>query len=169
MILDKEPITDEQLASLAEAVNADMNPVKYLAIDPGKANGVCGYDAKFHLVFMYTIREEDMVKFLEVFKRVETCITESFLLFPTKTKDQIYSDMETSRVIGRVEGWAARAKVKLVMQPSSIKKTGYAWIGKKPLPKSNPKNHKMDAHVHFMFWAVKNGKINAADLLRATI
>lgn len=165
MIVDNEPLADDDLKRLHAAVNAPMNAVKYLAIDPGKANGVCGYDAKYHLSFMFTIRDEDMLKFLDCFEAVHTCIVEKYSLYPHKLKQQVYSDMPTSRVIGRIEGWAARCKVNLVMQPATVKANGYAWIGKKPLPKSNPGNHKMDAHAHFMYWAIKNRKIDASVLL----
>lgn len=166
MITDNVPITDEQLVAISETVNCDVNPVEYLAIDPGMANGVCGYDAKYYLVFMYTIREQDLLRFLKQFQKVSICVIEDYTLYPQKAKEQIYSDMLTPRVIGRVENWAELNSVELIKQGARIKPTGYAWIGKKPLPKSNPKNHKMDAHVHFMYWAVKNGHIDARVLLR---
>jgi|SRR5882724_1327340 len=149
-----------------ETVNSDHNPVLYLGIDPGRANGVCGYDARYYVVFMYTINSLDMVHFLAQLKKVKKCVIEDYLLYPDKMKQQVYSDMETPRVIGRVESWAEAQNVELIKQGASIKSTGYKWIGRKPLPKSNPLNHELDGHVHFMYWAVKNGKINAADLLR---
>ena len=158
--------TPEYLTHLEEAVNATHNPVEYLSSDPGKANGVCGYDAKYYLVFMLTIQADDMVMFLEQFKKVKKFIVEDYLLYPNKAKDQTYSDMETPRVIGRIESWAERHKVEVIKQGAHIKSTGYAWIGEKPLPKSNKKNHELDAHVHFMYWAVRTGKINAVDLLK---
>ena len=165
MIVDNEPLADDDLKRLHAAVNEPMNAVKYLAIDPGESNGVCGYDAKFHLSFMFTIREQDMLKFLDCFESIQVCVVEKFTLYPNKAMKQVYSTMPTSRVIGRIEGWAARNKVNLVMQSAAIKATGYAWLGKKPPAKSNPDNHKMDAHVHFMFWAIKNRKIDAGILL----
>lgn len=149
-------------------VNAEINPVIYLGIDPGKANGVCGYDARHYVVFMCTVNSLDMIHFLAMFKKVEKCIIEDYLLYPNKANQQVYSDMETSRVIGRVESWAELHHVEVIKQGASIKATGYKWIGKKALPKSNPLNHELDAHVHFMHWAIKHGKINAADLLRNT-
>lgn len=161
-----EELTPRYLENLNSTVNADTNPIEYLSIDPGKSNGLCGYDTKFYPQFMLTIRADDMVKFLQQFKRVRKVIIESYKIFPNKAKDHIYSDLETPRVIGRVEGWAETNDVELIKQPSSIKPTGYAWIGKKPLPKSNPQNHSMDAHVHFMYWAVKNRLIDARELLR---
>lgn len=159
-------LTEKYLEFFKESVNADANPVVYLSGDPGKANGICGYDAKYYLLFMLTIHADDIVQFLEIFDHVKICIIEDYLLYPNKAKKQIYSDMETSRVIGRFEAWADRKLIELIKQPASIKPTGYAWIGKKQLSKSNPDNHKMDAHVHFMYWAIKNGKIDVGKLLK---
>jgi hypothetical protein len=161
-----ENLTDEYLTRLKETVNAPNNPIIYLAIDPGAANGVCGYDVKCYPQFMHTVASEDMVKYLEIFTEVKKCILEDFLLYPDKAKHQTYSDMVTSRVIGRVEAWAERREVEVVKQGAKIKKTGYMWIGEKPLPKSNSKNHVMDAHVHFIYWAVRKGLISASSLLK---
>ncbi len=159
--------TPEFLERLSSVVNAPENPVLYLAIDPGKSNGVCGYDAKFYLQFMMTVHADDMVEFLEQFNQVTTIVCEDYKVFYHKAKDHAFSDLETPRVIGRIEGYAARMRVKLVKQMSNIKTTGYAFIGKKPLPKSDPKNHQLDAHVHFIFYAVKNQLIDIKTLLKS--
>jgi hypothetical protein len=140
--------------------------VIYLSIDPGKSNGVCGYDADYALLFMITVKSSEMIMFLQQFKNLKKCILEGFTLFPNKAKEQVYSDMETPRVIGRVESWATIVGVELIKQAPSIKPTGYKWIGEKPLPKSNPKNHSLDAHVHFMYWAIKGGHIDARSLVK---
>jgi hypothetical protein len=166
MLLPNGKITPEFLVQLKELVNADINPVRYLSIDPGKSNGVCAYDAKFYLALpMLTVQEDDMIELLDQFEHIDTCIVEDFVLYPNKSTEQQYSDMETSRVIGRIEAWAKHKNVKLVKQLASVKKNGYMWAGKKPLPKSNPLNHALDAHIHFIYWAVRTRKINAADLL----
>lgn len=159
-------LTQEYLNNFQIAVNAPENPVKFLSIDPGKTNGVCGYDAKLYVVFMMSVDANDMVQFLDVFDNLDKCIYEGYKLYPNKAREQYYSNMETPRVIGRIEAWAERKKIELIEQAATIKATGYLWIGQKPLPKSNPENHKMDAHVHFMYWAVKNRKIDAKDLLK---
>lgn len=166
LIKPGERLDAEHLSKYKEIFNNDTNPVKYLGIDPGRSNGICGYDIKYYLMFMFTIHSDDMTLFMHCFDNVDTCVMESFRLFPNKVREQTYSDMETSRVIGRVESWVELKKVDLVTQSPSIKVTGYKWIGKKPLPKSNPSNHEMDAHVHFMYWAIRTGRIAAADVLR---
>ncbi len=166
LLLTGNALTTETLERINNVVNAAQNPIKYLGIDPGNKNGVCGYDAKYYLQFMWTVLDTDMDNFLAQFENVDTCVIEKFMLYPTKAKAQHYSEMRTSKVIGKVESWSNRNKVELIQQPATIKTTGYAWIGAKPLPKSNPHNHEWDAHVHFMYWAVSKGKIDATTLLK---
>jgi hypothetical protein len=165
MMFNGQPLTVNDYIKIHEVVNMEANPVKYLGVDPGNANGICGYDERYYLVFMWTIQEADINKFLTQFEKIDTCVIENFSLYPNKAQQQIYSDMTTSRVIGRFEGWAARNSVKLVKQPASIKKVGYAWIGKKQPSKSDSQNHVKDAHVHFMYWAIRTNKLDAGVLL----
>jgi hypothetical protein len=165
VIFNGQRLTKEDFSKIHEVVNLDANPVKYLGVDPGKANGVCGYNSEYFLAFMWTIQEDDMIDFLDQFEKIDTCVIENYSLYPNKAQQQVYSDMVTSRVIGRFEGWAARNNIKLVKQPASIKPVGYAWIGQKQPSKSDSQNHAKDAHVHFMYWAVKTGKLDARILL----
>lgn len=159
-------LTEDQLKNLPELVNNETLTVKYLGIDPGNSNGCCGYDERYRLMFMFTVPADLMIKFLHSFKHVEACVLENFTLFPHKRTEQNYSDMLTSRVIGRVEDWAELNNIQLIKQGPNIKKTGYLWLGQKSPSKSNPANHELDAHCHFTYWAVKNGKIKAEDLIR---
>jgi hypothetical protein len=158
-------LTTESFQKLEELAN-DVNPVEYLSFDPGTSNGCCGYDSRYHLVFMFTIKASDMIKFLQIFKHVKICVMEGYKLFPNKASAQAYSDMETSRVIGRIESWTELNEIELIKQGANIKPIGYKWAGKKPLPKSNPANHELDAHIHFVYRAVRNGWINAGDLIK---
>jgi hypothetical protein len=162
-------LSTKDIERIKELVNIAENPIKYLGIDPGKKNGVCGYGADYALKFMLTIDANDINIFLHQFGLVKLCVIEGYKLYPNKMQHQIYSSMETSRVIGRVESWAENNKIELVVQGASIKKTGYAWIGRKPLPKNNPMNHSLDAHVHFMHWAIKNNRISAEEILKKGI
>jgi hypothetical protein len=159
-------LTESQFEHYKEALNAEINPAMYISIDPGKSNGVCLYDEKFYLLAMITVHAEDINKFIHNLNHVKTCIIEDFKLYPNKSKEQQYSDMETSRVIGRVESWAEIKDVKLEKQPATIKTTAYLWLGQKPPKKSDPKNHMMDANAHFMYWAVSKGHVSARSLLK---
>jgi hypothetical protein len=162
----KARLSVADLTRLKEAVNKSENPVTYLGIDPGESNGICGYDSKFYLQFMTTIYFEDITKFLHQFDHIKLCVVEGYHVYPNKAQQHVYSNLKTPRVIGRIESWAEIKNINLIRQPATVKATGYKWIGEKPLPKSNPQNHALDAHVHFMYWAVRHGKVNAADLLR---
>ncbi len=163
---DNGRITQEGFEKLKSLANNDLNPIFYLSIDPGKSNGITGYDAKCYLQFMWTIHEADLVEFLECFKRTSLTVIESYRVYSHKATQHVNSDLITSRVIGRVEHWAESNGITLMPQAASVKTTGYKWAGKKPLPKSNPMNHALDAHVHFIYFAVKRGLLNAADLLK---
>ena len=173
VLLPGTRLNEKYLTRLKSAVNNPQNPVKYLSVDPGKANGVCGYDERYYLSFMLSIQADDMVDFLDQFENVEECVCESFILYPEipgrKRRTPVYSDMETSRVIGRVESWTKNNSIELHMQPANIKPTAYKWLNEKPLPKSNPANHMKDAHAHFIYWAVVHGRIPAEDLVRRTV
>jgi hypothetical protein len=165
-LLPGERTTPEYLVRLKEAVNADHNPVIYLSIDPGKSNGVCGYNAKYYPMFMLVIDSEDMILFLHQFKRIEKCITEKYIVYSNKAKQHIGSNLETSRVIGRIESWAKTNDVQLIMQPASDKVQGYIFMQQKPLPKTNLLNHAMDAKAHFYFWAVRTHRIIPSGVMR---
>lgn len=166
MILRGARLTEDDFKSISFIVNNSDIPVVYLGIDPGKANGVCGYDENFYIQFMWTIPSDDMTLFLNTFKHIKKCVVERYKLYPNKAKQQTYSDMETSRIIGRIEYWAESNQIDLIMQGANIKNTGYAWLGLKALPKSDPRNHEFDAHVHFMYWAIRNGHVNLRDLIK---
>jgi hypothetical protein len=162
-----ERVTDAFLEKFKRTVNDPANPVLFLGIDPGVANGICGYDANFHLVFAMTVHENDIVKFLNSFNAVEKCVCESYKIYSNKYSAHVNSDVVTLRVIGRIEHWTRLNSIELTMQPATIKNTAYMWLGQKPPTDSNPFRHQMDGNAHFMFWAIKKGLINAADLLRS--
>lgn len=159
-------LDDKIFESLKDRVNEPPNPTTYLAVDPGKSNGFCGYDDRHHLTFMFTIPSTNMIRVLQLFTKVQIIIVENFTLFPHKRTEANYSDMETSRVIGRIESWAELNKVEIIKQGPNVKKTGYQWLGIPSPSKSNPANHELDAHCHFTYWAVKNGRINLLNLIK---
>lgn len=166
MLIRNEVLSAEKLTKLREFVNDSPTPTRYLSIDPGKSNGICGYDERASLLFMLTIRSQDMVKFLHVFEKVLVCVIEDYKLYPGKTAAQTYSDMETSRVIGRVETWAELKGIELFKQMATIKDTAYKWLGQKPPSKKDLANHEKDAHAHFIYWGVRKGLIPAHRLVK---
>ena len=165
MILDFPDLTDEYLEVLYKFVNNEEKPITFIAIDPGVSNGVTGYSATGSIQFMTTIKEPDLLKFLRVFQKLTTVICEDYRIREDKAKHHIGSDVVTLRVIGRIENWCETANVVLAKQMPTIKPIAYKWLGKKPLPKHNPANHKWDAHAHFTYWAVRNRVIDLKDLI----
>ena len=164
--LNNDRLSAKHFDSIEHVVNEPINPVKFLGIDPGKANGIVLYDGAFRLVYMMTVHADDMVRFLSQFKFVHTVIIEDYRLYPNKAHKQIYSDMETSRVIGRIEAWAeTQGGIRVIKQGSNILDNAFMWLGQKPPGKSNPRRHIMCANAHFVFWAVKQGHIKVSDLL----
>ena len=143
--------------------------VNYISIDPGHTSGVCGYDKNCNLVFMLTVDKDNIVGFLEDevnTGHVHTVIYEEYAVFPNKAQQHVYNPLHTVRVIGAIQSWALRKKLHIHGQKSSIKPTAYRMLGVKPLPKSDPQNHSLDAHAHFTFWAVKNKKLDPRKLIK---
>lgn len=158
-----EEVNLEDLSS--ETVELITESAVFLGIDPGEKNGIAAYDKDYGILWTLTVKEPDMGPFIQKCENLQLVIIEDFFLYPHKAMAQSYSDMPTSRVIGRVEEIARTKGFRLIKQPAKIKPIGYKWIGRKPLPKSNPLNHELDAHVHFMHWAIKHGKIDVSSLL----
>lgn len=137
----------------------------YMAIDPGKRTGLNIYDEKGNILGMYTIAGSKIISFLQDFVKIKVCIIEGYRVFPHKAKAHVYSDLETPRIIGRVEAWAEVNGIKLVKQRSADKTMGYKYQAEEPAKKSNPQNDVLDAHAHFIFWAVNNGVIKPEQLI----
>lgn len=139
--------------------------IKFLAIDPGKRNGIAAYNEYGLMQWMRTVLYDELTNFLRKQEEVKVVILEDYTVFPHKAKQHIYSDLITPRAIGKVEGWCEARNIKLVKQGSSYKAMGYKYLGKKPLPKSNPMNHAVDAHAHGIYYLVNNNIVSAGSLL----
>lgn len=153
--IDGERLTPEFFEHLKFVVSESFTPVMYLGIDPGVHSGVTGYDERLHLQFMMNVHEEDITLFINCFDKLKKVIMEDFRLYSNKAQEQINSKMETTRVIGRIEAVCKIKNVPIVLQMPSVKTTGYRYIGK-TRPTVKKKQNPMDAHVHFMYWAVTN-------------
>lgn len=139
--------------------------VRYLSVDPGESNGLCGYDIDGRLLWMATTKLRDLARFIEELRNVHTCIIEDYKIHPHKAQDHIYKDVVAIRAIGKIENWIERYNIKEFKQPNKHKTTGYQYMGKKPPPKSDPRRHELDAHAHFLYWGVNSKLINPADLI----
>lgn len=145
--------------------------MSYLAIDPGETNGAAVYNSKGGLQALLTIKIDELTEMLQKIRRsckddpLERIIVEEYRVYPHKAKDHVYSKLNTTRAIGRIESFAEICSIPVSFQGASLKTTGYRYLGKKPKPKSDPGNHAMDAHAHGTYWLVNNGIIDPARLL----
>jgi hypothetical protein len=128
----------------------------YLALDPGKATGYAVFNEE---------GEDDDFDTLDIFEtrtliktqRWKAVICEDWKLRPEAAKFMVWSDMPTSKLIGYVEGYCDGLNIPFILQQPAIKPTAYKLAGRKPLPKSNPLNHAMDAYVHGRYYLAKRG------------
>lgn len=133
----------------------------YLAVDPGKSNGVAVFNDAAQLVFMGVIQEAEFSRWLADLKFTpKVAIVEDFVLYPHKAKDQTYSNMVAVRMIGRMEYWAHINNVELVKQPAHLKSMGYRYLGEKPAKNQ----HAKDALVHGLYYLIRHGIMSTKDI-----
>lgn len=137
----------------------------YLAIDPGERfNGWATFKESGDLITMGTVIGVDqLTDWLEVFdtSTLQKIIVEDYRIGIVKGRNfgaskHQGSRAETAKTIGRIESWAHRNKVGLVLQGNSIKPVGYLWAGI-PVPKNKDLTHETDAYVHGVHYLQKNG------------
>jgi hypothetical protein len=138
----------------------------YVAVDPGKANGLAGFDDKGHVKWLQVVQLDQLSDFLDKLpETVTTCICEDFRLYPNMAHKQGYSPMDATRGIGVVMKWCQLRGIKLVMQMPSVKSTGFMFLGKKE-PKRSAVSHSVVAHAHGVYWLVTNGILDPKELLK---
>lgn len=139
--------------------------IKYIAIDPGETCGFALYDKSGKLLWLEQHPLNRLITYLwAILKDNKNCVVicEAYRVYPQKAMDHIYSDLKTVKAIGRIEALCELTESKLVMQPATVKSTGFRWIGKKP---SSQLKHQQDAHAHGIYYLVSNGIIDPAALL----
>lgn len=133
---------------------------KYIALDPGGTTGYATWDESANFLDMdYLDLDEVRNKFeLDLWDAI-VVICETWVLDPKLAKVFAWSEMPTCKLIGWLEGVCYMRKIPFVLQRTQIKPTAYKHAGKKPLPKSNPMNHALDAFIHGDYYLRKNGLI----------
>jgi hypothetical protein len=140
------------------------HPVAYLAIDPGeKFNGWATFRDTGDLITMGTIIGiDELTDWLEAFavEWLKGVIVEDYRVGISKGRygatQHKGARVETVKTIGRIESWAYRNSVPLVLQPNNIKAVAYMWAGI-TVPKNKNLSHETDAYVHGVHWLQKNG------------
>jgi hypothetical protein len=140
------------------------HPVAYLAIDPGeKFNGWATFRDTGDLITMGTIIGiDELTDWLEAFavEWLKGVIVEDYRVGISKGRygatQHKGARVETVKTIGRIESWAYRNSVPLVLQPNNIKAVAYMWAGI-TVPKNKNLSHETDAYVHGVYWLQRNG------------
>lgn len=127
----------------------------YLAIDPGKTSGWATFDEAGNGITMGQASTEELIKLLQE-TTAKVLITEDYRLFPWKAKEQIWSKLDTVRLIGMIQLWCYLHNLQLFLQDPNIKSIGYMWAGI-PKAKSHKNSHERDAYVHGVYYLQKAG------------
>jgi hypothetical protein len=127
--------------------------IEYLALDPGNSTGWATFGADGNPIGFGTLKGKD--EFYEFLKSqpesLVAVICEDFRLYPWKSMQQAWSQLDTVRLIGVVEFWCSERNKMLVFQNPSIKTIAYAWAGI-PVPKNKALTHETDAYVHGVYY-----------------
>ena len=126
---------------------------EYLSLDPGNSTGWATFTSEGKLITTGTTKgKQELYDLLRSMPRsVQAVICEDFKLYPWKSNQQAWSQLDTVRYIGAVELWCAVTNRTLILQPSSVKPVGYAWAGMRPTTRKS-ESHSMDAYVHGVYY-----------------
>jgi len=128
---------------------------KYLAIDPGKTTGWATFAADGSGI---TMGQADIYGLFELLAEcpADVYITEDYRLYPWKSKEQNWSQLDTVRIIGMIQYHCYLFKKQLILQGANIKSIGYMWAGIEQA-KSHSKSHERDAYVHGVYYLQNQG------------
>lgn len=132
-----------------------MSNTYYLAIDPGETSGWASFTRDGTPITFNQIKGREPVYNLLKEQQPQCLIVEDFSIFPWKSGDLPFNDLETVRLIGSIEFWAYQQHVPLTLQAPNIKDIGYKWSGTAKA-KNHAMSHKLDAYVHGIYYLVKN-------------
>lgn len=125
----------------------------YLAIDPGKANGWATFDEQGNGITMGQCNVLGLLQLLDE-TTAHTIITEDYRLYPWKRDEQIWSRLDTVRVIGMIQYFCWKNNRNFILQEPNIKSIGYMWAGLQPA-KNHKNSHERDAYVHGVYFLQK--------------
>jgi len=146
--------------------------VYVLAIDPGDAHvGIASWggarpddrDAIFDWegVLAYeesAARAVDLIDQILAIKSSDAILVlEEFRLYPDRAREQSWSQMQTSEMIGAIKLVARRRGVKVVEQGASIKKATRAQLKKRGIKQVGKGGHARDAELHLAHYCLKEG------------
>lgn len=127
----------------------------YLAIDPGGTTGLAMFNLDGGFEEMTDCKAGEIIEVLSTLDPKEVII-ETYRPLPKSRFPKQHVNPQTIQLIGNVQAWCQINRRPLHGQDRAIKPTAYKWAGKKPLPKSNPLNHQLDAFVHGVYFLQKH-------------
>lgn len=135
--------------------------VKYLSLDPGNSTGWATFRVDGSAIDYGTLKGKiDVYDLLSetVFAAPNWShiICEDFRLYPWKSTEQAWSQLDTVRIIGAIEMFAYDNKLELVLQDPSVKTIAYKYAGME-VPKKKSLTHETDAYVHGVYYLQKQG------------
>lgn len=131
-------------------------PKTVLAIDPGITIGWCLFiDGEVNS--LGTIKLDSFTNWLESFDpKPDVIVVEDYKLFKHKALQQSGSRMETVKVIGMIESYVVRNRIKIVRQPSNILTIAGLWT-ETPIPKKSHLQDQVSAYLHGSYWLIRAG------------
>lgn len=135
-----------------------MTDAYLLCIDPGHGTGWATISKEGATLATGITRSRD--ELYEVLKEiphtVEVVVMEDYMLFGHKVKQQSGSKLETVRVIGAVDSWAALRGIPVVLQPASILPIAKRWTGIK-YSGAHKDGHHASALLHGYYYMYDKG------------
>lgn len=134
--------------------------MKILGVDPGKHSGVAMLEIKnkrAKLTEAYVELNVGSEKFRSLIEQATYVVVEDFKVRPGKARQGAFDwdQMETPKIIGKIELLADELGKKIILQQPSVKPVGYGYAGMKYVPGKSGM-HVFDAAAHALFYLVKN-------------
>lgn len=127
----------------------------YLALDPGKTTGWATFAQDGSGLTMGQVNVMDLIKMMDN-TPARVIITEDYHLFPWKKNEQVWSRLDTVRLIGMIQYWCFKTNRQLILQDPNIKTIAYMWAGLKKAG-LHKNSHERDAYVHGVYYLQKQG------------
>lgn len=133
----------------------------YIFIDPGNSTGWALFDIDGNVIDSFMTKSfeatcEQLRSLLSI-NGVKRVLYEEFVLYPWKTKEQMWSEFETVQVIGAIRAEALRNGIETEKLHSRDYPMGFRYQGQSVPSHSNPLHDQLVAHAHGVFWLQKHG------------
>lgn len=140
----------------------------WIAVDPGKINGVAVFKANGNCSYMGQARRDELFALLHKHKEeLKGVVCENFRLRPQKATEQSWSELGTVKVIGSIEFFGWLYNIPVILQEPSIKPIAYKRAGI-TVPTNHKHSHQTDAYVHGIHYLIGQNVIDPIAIMRGT-